>query len=392
MEVGNMIGFKTEFAAGDVGYDESRLDTLNQFFEQYIAKKVIISANYCLARDGKIFANNALGKLSFREEDTRELKPDTIQRIASITKLFTAVAIWQLAEDGKLRVTQKVGEFIEEFNEKPFNEITIAHLLSHTSGMHPDGGCFENKYFVSQWEFIGHDQGKNWIAAALRSGMRKKPGEEWAYSSFGYVILGEIITRASGQFANDYIRDHIIIPCGLKDTGFGFDKETITRTNITTERRERYINELLNETENKEEENNFWSKIPGTGGGLYSTANDLCRFGIMLQQGGYIDGVRVIGRKAIEKMSALYTEPHIKDFCWNAGGPYRRYGLGPDMRCNEASLYSMETYFHEGAGACCLIIDPVEKLVAAWFVPFHNDYWFAEPLHNAAAIIWSGLK
>lgn len=387
-----MISFKTDYTPEDVEYDEGRLVKLDHLFENLIERKILVSANYCLAREGKVFANNAAGKLSYREEDTRELRPDTIQRIASITKLFTATAIWQLAEDGKLRVNQRVGEFIEEFDTKPFNEITIANLLSHTSGLQADEGCFDNKHFVSPWAFIEQDKSVGWIAASLRSGMRKKPGEEWAYCSFGYVILGEIITRVSGQFANDYITEHIIKPCGMKDSGFEFDRrEIVSRTNIPNSRREKFINEILNGTQ-KAEEDSIWSKIPGTGGGMYSTAYDLCRFGTMLLQGGYIDGTRVIGRKAIEKMTALYTAPTIRDYCWNAPGVYHKYGLGPDMRCNEASLYTEGTFFHEGAGGCCLIIDPAEKLVAAWFVPFVNDVWCAEALYNAAAVMWSGLK
>lgn len=386
-----MISLKTDYKASDVGYDEQRIDTLNRFFQDLIDRNKILSANYCMARDGKVFANNAIGKLSFREEDTREISPDTIQPIASITKLFTAVAIWQLVEDGKLRVNQKVGEIIDEFNESPFNEITIAHLLSHTSGLQADEDCFPNKYFVSPWAFIEHERGKNWIASALRTGMRKKPGEEWAYCSFGYAILGEVITRISGEFANDYIMEHIVKPCGMKDTYFfkDFDK-VVKRTNIPNEKRENEIYDILAGVKPSEEEE-IWEKIPGTGGAMLSTAYDLCRFGIMLQQGGSIDGNRVIGRKAIEKMSTLYTAPHIKDYCWGAGGVYREYGLGPDMRCNDASLYSKGTFFHEGAGGCCIIIDPKEKLVAAWFIPFINDVWCPEPLYNAAAVMWSGL-
>ncbi len=388
-----MIQFKTDVTPMEVDYEESRISVLTNLFEDLKQQNKILSANYCMARGGKIFANNAIGKLSFREEDTRELQPDTIQRIASITKLFTAVAIWKLAEDGKLRVNQRVGEFIAEFDEQPFYNITIAHLLSHTSGLHPDGGCFPNKYFISPWDFIMVDKGKNWIEASLKSGMYKKPGEEWAYCSFGFVILGEIITRVSGEFAHDYIMNHIVIPCGLKDTGFEMNqKEIASRLNITNERREDFINAVVSGMYKAPEEDKIFQLIPGTGGSMYSTASDLCRFGIMLSQWGSIDGTRIIGRKALEKMTSLYTAPHIKDFCWNAGGNYRSYGLGPDLRCNEASLYSKGTFFHEGAGGCCLIIDPIEKLVAAWFIPFVNNEWHAEALYNAAAVMWSGLK
>ncbi len=388
-----MIRNNTPFTPEEVGYDASRIDAVNKHFEDLIAKKKIISANYCMARDGKVFAEAALGKLSYREEDPREARPDMIQWIASITKLVTSIAIWQLVEDGKLRVNQKVGEIIEEFSHKPFDEITIAHLLTHTSGLHPDPGCFPNKYFQSPWVYIEQAKGENWIEAALKSGMRMKPGEEWAYCSFGFVILGELITRASGQLSNDYIMEHIIKPCGMKDTMFDIDRrEVALRSNIMNEEVERKVKALLEGTYQETEEDQIWRKIPQTGGGLFSTAYDLCRLGMMLQQGGYIDGVRIIGRKAIEKMTTLYTAPHIRDYCWGAGGAYREYGLGPDMRCNDASLYTKGTFFHEGAGGCCLIVDPKEKLVAAWFIPFVNDVWCPEPLYNAAAVMWSGLK
>lgn len=387
-----MISYETKYTPEEVGYDPARIEAVNRHFQNLIENKEIISANYCMARDGKMFADTAIGKLSYREDDTRQLLPDTIQRIASITKLFVAVAIWKLAEDGRLRVNQKVGEIIDEFNTPPFDEITIAHLLSHTSGMQPDKGCFENKYFVSPWEFIEMDRDKSWIAASLQSGLRKKPGEEWAYCSFGYVILGEIITRVSGIRVEDYIVQNIAIPCGMKDTGFDYTKkEVVERFNIPNKRVEKYIKEFMDGTLKEPDEDNVWSQVPNTGGGMYSTARDLCRFGTMLLQGGYIEGTRIIGRKAIEKMSTLYTGSHIKDYCWNAGGVYREYGLGPDMRCNEGNLYSKGTYFHEGSGACCLIIDPIEKLVAAWFVPFIDDQWRSEPLYNAAAVMWSGL-
>ncbi len=386
-----MISAATQYTPEEVGYDPDRIDAVNRHFEDLINRKKILSANFCMARDGKIFVNNAMGKLSFREEDTRSLKPDTIQRIASIGKMFYAIAIWQLVEDGKLRINQRVGEIIEEFEEQPFHDITIAHLLTHTSGLQADGGCFENKYFQSPFCFLKEENKESWIASSLKSGMQKKPGEEWAYNSFGYTYLGEIITRVSGQFARDYVTEHIIKPCGLKDTGYNFNQEEVAkRFNIMGEREAQYVESILSGEYLKKEQSSYWSTIPMYS--MYSTAYDLCRFGIMLQQYGYLDGVRILSRKAIEKMTTLYTAPHIKDYCWNAGGVYREYGLGPDMRCNDASLYTKGTYFHEGAGGCCLIVDPHEKLVAAWFIPFVKDVWCPEPLYNAAAVMWSGLK
>lgn len=383
-----MIRFETPFSPEEVGYNGERLEVLNNHFENMIKAKELQSANYCLARDGKVFANNAVGKLSFREDDDRPLKPDTVQWIASITKLFCSVAIFQLVEDGKIRLDQTIGEFIDEFKAPPFNTINIAHLLSHTSGIVPDEGCYDNKYFKSPWYFIGNMEGDNWIEAALSAGMRSKPGEEWAYCSFGFVILGEVISRVSGVFANDYIIEHIVKPCEMHDTGFKHGVDQAKRFIIRDEEMEKELEAII---AGEKCEERIWDKLPGTGGGLHSTALDLCKFGTMLLQKGTYNGKRILGRKAVEKMTTLYTTPDIKDYCWGAGGVSRHYGLGPDMRHNLGTLYSKGTFFHEGAGGCCLIIDPVEKLVAAWFVPF-IDGWFSHGLYNASAIMWSGLK
>jgi CubicO group peptidase (beta-lactamase class C family) len=388
-EVWIVIYAETPYSPADVGYDEERLSVLHKHFQKMIDANEILSANYCLSRDGKVFANAAMGKLSYREDDDRQLQPDTIQWIASITKLFCAVAIFKLAEDGMLRLDQTVGEFIEEFKAPPFDKINIAHLLSHTSGLYSDPGSFDNKYYKSPWYFIENMNGTNWIEAALSSGMYRKPGEEWAYCSFGYVILGEIISRVSGVFAHDYIIENIVKPCGLKDTGFKPSREQALRMNIQNEHREKRIQSILNNEEQKE---SIWDKIPSTGGGMFSTAYDLNKFGVMLLNNGTYEGKRIIGRKAVEKMTSFYLTGDVKDYCWNAGGVPRLYGLGPDMRYNLTTFYTKGTYFHEGAGACCLIVDPYERLVASWFVPFTSYAWYAHALYNVAAIIWSGLK
>lgn len=384
-----MICFETPYTPAQVGYNADRLKVLDAHFQKMMDADEIIAAWYCLGRDGKIFAHNAMGKFSYRKDDTREVRPDTIQRIASITKLFTATAIFKLFEDGLLRLNQTVGEFIEEFSYPPFNKINIAHLLSHTSGMQPDPGTFDNRYFKSPWYFIENMKGDNWIEAALSSGMRKEPGEEWAYCSFGYCILGEIITRVSGVRAEDYIVENIVKPCEMTDSGFDITEEQVKRHFIINEEVEKEIQDFL---ANGPKSEGIWDKIPRTGGGMYSTTLDLYKFGTMLLNKGTYNGKRVIGRKAVEKMTEFYVTTEVRDYCWNAGGVYRQYGLGPDMRCNLASLYTKGTFFHEGAGAACLIVDPFEKLVAAWFVPWRNDKWCAHGLYNAAAIMWSGLE
>lgn len=391
----------------EVGYDESRIQVIDNHFKRLMKENILQSANYCLSLNGKVFADNAIGKLSYETEDNRPLVPNALHHIASITKLFTATAMFKLFEDGYIRPLQPVGEIIDEFKDAPFNEITISHLLTHSSGLTPDVGVYNYKY-LECFDYVAECKpGDNWIAASLKAGMKYKPGEQWAYCSFGYIILGEIIKRVTGMEAEAYIRKVIIEPCKLKDT---FNYRELSRGELSSEYiqkiKERFYiqnahdKKMINRLDSYEQGKLFdtpqriWSIIPGTAGSMISTAEDLNAFGRMLLNGGVTDdGTRVLGRKAIERMTENYFYKEVKDFTWgNKGGP-RRYALGPDTRWNEDTLYSKGTFFHEGSGACDLVIDPVEKMVASWFTPWVNeDLWFAEAVFNAAAVIWSGLE
>jgi len=168
--------------------------------------------------------------------------------------------------------------------------------------------------------------------------------------------------------------------------------ELAKRRNFRDEEDEEMAKSILAGNFSPPAEENPFMKVPSTGGGLISTAADLNRFGVMLLNQGTLDGTRILGRRTILRMTEMYTGPDIRDWCWGAGGGHRDYALGPDKRRTVDSLYSPSAFFHEGAGACCLIIDPEERMVASWFVPFTHRAWHAAGLFNAAAVMWSGLK
>jgi CubicO group peptidase (beta-lactamase class C family) len=391
---------KTDCSPADIGYDGNRLQVLNNHFQKLIDDGEIQCAAYCVSRKGKVFAHGAVGKKSCKENDTEPLQPDCIHYIASVTKTFTAAAIMKLVEDGVTRLDVPAGEILPQFNTPPFSTVTLFHLLTHTSGMYPDGGCFENKYQSSYWDHIemAYERHKpedgefDWITAALGTignGFRVKPDTEWAYCSFGFVILGAVIEKLSGLSARKYIEDNIIKPLKMVDTGFDITPDTAKRFIISPLRdTQKRIDNALN---GKTELHPLWDKIPETAGGLNSTTYDLVRFGNMMLSGGTLDGVRILGRKAVEKMTtlAIHNKP---DYCWNANVSDRGYGVGFDMRNGPAFTFSPGTFMHEGWGYCSLYIDPKEEMTAAWFVPFTRDEWFPRAQYNVQNVIWSGIK
>jgi CubicO group peptidase (beta-lactamase class C family) len=213
------------------------------------------------------------------------------------------------------------------------------------------------------------------------------------YNSFGFVILGAVIEKLTGQFSHRYIEENILKPLRMTDSGFreSMTREQARRSIVSSERREKHLNAIIGGTAGTEDGDELWDKIPSTGGGMFSTPYDLIRFANMTLSGGSLDGVRIIGRKALEKMTAKAIF-NVPDRCWGANTPDRGYGVGFDMRQSLAFTCSGETYCHEGSGACAMYIDPREELAAAWFVPFAKEGWFDRALFNVVNIIWSGLK
>jgi CubicO group peptidase (beta-lactamase class C family) len=395
---------KTDCKPSEVGYDEQRLAVLNRHLQRVIDDGEIQCATYCVSRKGKVFAHGAIGKKSYRKDDNTPVQPDSIRYIASITKVFTAVAIMKLVEDGLTRLDIPVGEILPQFNTPPYNGVTLFQLLTHTSGMHADDGCFENKYQSNYWKMIEDayklcDPDKknefDWLAAALGTignGFRVKPDTEWAYCSFGFVVLGAVIEKLTGMSAHKYIEDNITKPLGMRDTTFSITSEMAKRYIITDEELEKYINDTINRTYESDWRSPYVGeklKIPSTAGGLDSTVYDLSRFGNMMLFGGTFEGARLLGRKAVEKMTTVASA--LPNFCWNTKEKERSYGVGFDMRNGPAFTFSQGTFMHEGSGACSLYIDPKEELVAAWIVPFAKEGWFSRALFNVQNIIWSGL-
>lgn len=393
----NIINAKTDCVPELVGYDSTRISALIKHFERLVNEKYIHGASYCICLKGNIIANGSVGASSFR--DTGKMQPDSIFGIYSITKVFTATAIMQLVENGLIRLDTPVGEILPQFKEKPFDAVTIYHLLTHSSGLYPDTNCFPEDDDKTAWELIdkaadsfkGKPEDFDWISAALSKGLRVPTGTQWQYCSFGFVLLGEIITRVSGEDCHDYIENHIIKPIGMRDSGFSVTKAQAKRCYVFDEEEESNLASVISGKEYFDSDYiGVYRYIPRTGGGLFSTAPDLIKFANTMLYGGSYNGVRVLGRKSIEKMSTIQLHD-TPDYCWGANTGNRMYGVGFDMRTGPAYIYSEGTFFHEGARASSMIIDPEEELTAAWVVPFACPDWSAVPLYNTTNVIWSGL-
>ena len=135
---------------------------------------------------------------------------DTRFRIGSMNKMFTAAAILQLVQAGKIRLTDPVGRYIPDYPNKVIaRRVTIHHLLTHTGGT---GDIFGPEYSSHLHEMTTHD---DWIRLYGKRGPLFEPGTRYAYSNYGMVILGVVIERVSRMSYYDYISENIYRPAGM---------------------------------------------------------------------------------------------------------------------------------------------------------------------------------
>ncbi len=166
-----------------------------------------------VARNGKILFQHGYGEAD--REKHLPITPDTQFRIGSITKQFTATAILQLQEQGKLSVNDSLAKFFPDFPRG--KEVKLHHLLTHTSGIK----SYTDKpgFLESAPTFIQPD---DLINSFKNDPYDFSPGHGWHYDNSGYFLLGEIVAKVSGEPFADYLRKHIFEPLGMKHTGIHY--------------------------------------------------------------------------------------------------------------------------------------------------------------------------
>lgn len=230
---------------------------LSTFVEESMEKESIPGVSVALIEGDSTLWSQNFGYANKEQESP--VTPDTVFRVGGVTTLFTAVAIMQLHEQGKIKLDEPVVTYLPEFRVRSHRDInqaiTIRHLLSHHSGL-------PITIYKGMW--ASEPQPKQSVLDYIANNyMPHSPGELYAFSNLGYVILGLVIEKLSGLSYEQYVRQKIIEPLGLKNTGFHSDKKLEARLAQGYKKDE--PRPLL-----------YARDVPALG--LYSTAEDLARF------------------------------------------------------------------------------------------------------------------
>jgi len=259
------------------GVDVARMQ---QIVESYVANHRFMGA-VLVAQGNKVLLDKGYGyaDLEWQIPDS----PDTKFRLGSITKQFTAAAILLLEQRGKLSTGDTVKKYIPNA-PAAWDKITIYNLLTHTSGIpnftsFPDYGSSEAKPATPE----------QLVNRFLDKPLDFAPGEKWSYSNSGYVLLGYLIEKITGEYYQTFLEENLFKPLGMNDTGY--DSNVL----IIPHRAVGYV-----ETGMLMHARYIDMTIPFSAGGLYSTTHDL------LQWNRALYGGKVLSSAELKKMTTPY--------------------------------------------------------------------------------------
>ena len=369
----------------DVGMSTSRLGRVAPVMQRWVDDGKIPGALTMIARKGRLVHFEKFGT-----QDVATAKPigfDTIFRIYSMTKPITSIAVMMLYEEGHFQLGTPVSELIPAFKDMQIyteggaaivdaeTEMTIKHLLTHTSGLiyggdgeHPIHQRYRDaNYYRGDLAYMASELGK--------IPLYHDPGAAWNYG-MSTDVLGYLVEVVSGMPFAEFLKNRIFEPLGMNDTAFSVPEEKADRYMTLYEPTEEGGIQVI---ENAPVSSGPLSFFHSGGAGLQSTAADYLRFCQMLLNDGELDGERLLGRKTVE----LIRLNHISDE-WQ---PLERtgcgFGLGFAVVTDVAdthSLGSLGTYSWGGLASTTFWIDPVEELIGILMTqligdsPFHAQF------------------
>ena len=210
----------------------------------------------------------------------RANRPDTKFNLGSINKIFTEVAVLQLAEQGKLKPTDTIDRYLPDYPKEKGSKITIQMLVEHRGGT---GDIFRPGFEAKR---RGFHTTADWYAYVRDLPLDFEPGTKRAYSNAGYVLLGAIIERASGMDYYRYMREKIFGPAGMTDTDSYAFADRVSNRAVGYTTKEGRLNSKDGPLRSNE------GTLPARGsaaGGGYSTVDDLSKFVAALRAGKLLD-------------------------------------------------------------------------------------------------------
>ena len=353
---------------------------------QVEARRVVGIAAHVVRRDGTVVYDGAAG---LRDPDADDpVRPDTLFRLASMTKPITATAVLMLVDEGRIALDDPVGRFVPELasplvQEMPGRAVpavrqpTVRDLLRHTSGL---SYRFMNVPGIAEdYERLDVDDGMAAPDLSLDENMRRlsraplqaQPGARWGYG-LSFDVLGAVVERVAGQPLDAFVRERVAGPLSLSSLMFRValeDRHRLARAMMLDGNGLRPIQpgdavpfpvtggHILSDPGRAFSQ----SAYPSGGSGAVSTLGDYVRFARLLLGGGVLDGVRLLRPETVAAMSS----PQTGGLPINLAGPAYSFGYGVAVLTDPAAAGTLQprgAYGWSGVYGTGLSIDPTGGL------------------------------
>jgi CubicO group peptidase (beta-lactamase class C family) len=373
-----------------VGLSTERLSRIDKVMERHIAQQKIAGGVTLLARHGKVAHLGTYGMMDV--ETGKPMTPDTIFRIASMTKPITSIAVMMLYEEGHFRLHEPVSKFIPAFKEMlvlpqedaedsaspvpATQQITTWNLLTHTSGL----TYHWNERLGPQYNDAGITHGLLQDESTLEEKMKvlatipllHQPSADVEYG-LSIDVLGYLVEVVSGMSLDAFFSERIFKPLGMEDTHFFIPESKRERIATVYERTKDGPIVRKSQEPTVEGSLTYSTDYPyngprtyfSGGGGLVSTVSDYARFAQMMLNSGELDGVRLLSRKTVE----LMTTDQLADMDVDYG-----FGLGFGVVRDESDLKevgSVGRYGWSGFFFTSFFIDPQEQMIGIFMCQLH---------------------
>ncbi|HEU0264639.1 MAG TPA: serine hydrolase domain-containing protein [Geobacterales bacterium] len=323
--------------AGAPALAVQRPDQIDLLMEDAISQGLIAGGVVMIGNSRGPLLTRSYGRIS-AAADARPMTTDTVFDIASLTKVVvTTSAVMKLAEEGRISLVDPLQKWFPELKGSGKGDLKIVHLMTHTSGLR-------------DFPLSSQEPRRSAIEGVVRQKLSAKPGHSFNYADINFIVLGQLVERASGEDLDHYAERTLFRPLFMNDSSYRPSPLLWRRcapTKIDAE------TSLLGQVQD------YTARLlGGVSGhaGLFSTAGDLGRFCRMLLNEGELDGRRVLSERAVRQMTAPY---------FSASGKVDR-GLGWDREspysAPRGNSFSELSFGHTGYSGTSLWIDPESDL------------------------------
>lgn len=336
-------------SAGPAGVDATRLAMIDEVVAAAMTEKKLPGAVILVGRGDSVVLRKAYGHRAV-DPVVEPMTLDTIFDMASLTKVVaTTTAVMMLVEEGRIRLSDPVAQYIPSFAKYGKDRVTVRHLMTHMSGLRPDVDLAE--------PWVGYEAAINLASEEV---LTAAPGRQFVYSDIGYFLLADIVTKVSGQPFDQFLARRLFAPLGMKNSMFNPPaalRGRIAPTEVCTPYGwpcagpdAAMLRGIVHDPTAR--------RMGGVAGhaGLFSTADDISRFARMLLHGGVLNGVRVLSPLAVARMTSPATpedQANVRGLGWDMDSSYS---------ANRGELLPIGSFGHTGFTGTSLWVDPATQI------------------------------